>query len=54
VGNHGFLRASCDIQHSDSLHENGHYSFMESQNDEPFVGGESRHDYLSVHMHHSW
>uniref|UniRef100_A0A0A8Y7Y4 Uncharacterized protein n=1 Tax=Arundo donax TaxID=35708 RepID=A0A0A8Y7Y4_ARUDO len=27
---------------------------MESQNDELFIGGESRLDYLSVHMHHAW
>jgi hypothetical protein len=35
------------------LHENGQYSLMGSQNDKLFVGGGSRLDYLSVHMHHS-
>jgi hypothetical protein len=47
------LRASRDLQPSDSLHENGHYFIMESQNGKMFVGSESRLDYLSVHMHHS-
>jgi hypothetical protein len=27
---------------------------MGSRNDEPFVGGESRLDYLSVHMQNPW
>lgn len=37
-----------------SLHLNGHYSLMGSRKDEPFVGGESRLDYLSVHVHYAW
>jgi hypothetical protein len=37
----------------DSLHENGHYTLMGSRNHETFVGGESRLDYISVHVHHS-
>jgi hypothetical protein len=48
------MRALRDLHPSDSLHETGHYSLMGSQNDELFVGGESRLDYLSVHMHRSW
>jgi hypothetical protein len=54
VGKHGFPRASSDLSLGDSLHENGHYSLMGSQNNELFIGGESRLDYISVHMHHSW
>jgi hypothetical protein len=37
-----------------SLHLNYHNSLMGSQNDEPFIGVESRLHYLSAHMHHSW
>jgi hypothetical protein len=51
--NHGFLRALHDLQPSEGLDENGHYSLMGSRNNEPFVGGESRVDYLSVHMNQS-
>ncbi len=36
-----------------SLHINYHNSLMGSQKDELFVGGESRLDYLFVHIHHS-
>jgi hypothetical protein len=53
VGKQWVLKASHDLQRSDSLHENGHYSLMGSRNDEPFDGGESRLDFLSVHMHHA-
>jgi hypothetical protein len=38
----------------DSLHENGYYFLMGSQNDESFVRGESILDYPSVYMHHLW
>ena len=34
-----------------SLQYNGHNFFMGSPNDKPFVGGESRLDYLSNHVH---
>jgi hypothetical protein len=27
---------------------------MESQKDDPFIGGENRLDYLSVHMYYAW
>ena len=37
-----------------SLQYNCHKFFMGSPNDKPFVVGESRLDYISIHVYHGW
>ena len=45
-------RSRMTFSLSGSLQYTDHYFFMESPNDKPFVGGESRLDYLFIHVHH--